>query len=1767
MPAASQDQPAAEDGFPTDGNTVEFGFEDGPAQGGRRLKAQKMAKKAKPGSFETMGLGPMTLKGIKRKGYRLPTPIQRRAIPLVMAGQDLVGMARTGSGKTAAFVIPLIERLKEHSPKAGARAVIMAPTRELALQTHKVVAELGRYTSLRTAILVGGDSMEAQFAELTTNPDIIVATPGRLLHHLEEVEGLSLKATQVCILDEADRLFEMGLFEQVRQLLAGMGEGRQTLLFSATLPGALAEFARVGLKDPALVRLDVETRISPDLRLAFFTLRNEDKLAGLVWLLREVIPVGQPTLVFVATRHHVELLHALLAQEELDAACVYGTMDQTARNTAVSRFRAGKVSLLVVTDVAARGIDIPLLDNVVHFDFPSKPKLFVHRSGRAARMGRSGTSYALLTKDEMPYLLDLHLYLSRPLQPAPVQPIHQAAATAASMPNDVSMFGTIPQVALDGIAERIRQQLIEDATLAGLSKSATNAFRLYKRTRPSASAESLARTRLQAPEGVHPLLAAAIPASALAGLEAQAGVADITAALRSYRPSQTVLEAEVAAPRRGMGAAATIGPLSGPADSRANVMRLKRKRHDGAILATHRHDAAPPTPFSNDGAEADEGTAADPTTSELRSGKKSKRPRSADAGENTSSAEFQDSRAAASQAARLGEDIGGQEGKFRDPEFYIGYSRPDHNAHVEAGLAFEAPKTNVVAQMAGAVLDLTAEDADGMLEQRRRFHWDKKKKAYVQLQPGEDLDVAGRRGRSESGAKQQLGKKKKEGSTGSFQRWAKANRVRLPAAGEHEGAAGFANNKHLKDRFKNGGRGWQNLGKAKDERKGIRSELKRPEQVRKDRKDKDKRQARQQGKGRPDSDGNERGSGKFSKPSVFKDLNGWSLFLLGTYLCAKRDLLIATSKSMDFLDSESESDEDVSTDFPLHDASEAGDLGLLERMLATGASLQQEDVAEQFRIKLEQRDQNACTPLHVAVLAGHPSCAAALIAAGASLLRTCETSPVLHLAVCLGAQPAKASKAEELVQLLLKAGAEPEAKDEHGRTALHWAAALGLQDICQHLISLQTETIRSSSGSLQIPADRVKLAAWATACQDKMGNSPLHLAAQHGQADIVQLLIGCEAAFTSSSEVDASGAPYPNGRPSCAVNRLGQLPLHLAAHRGCLRCCKQLLQHEPKSQKAVDRRKLRPAKVALKRGHQAVAAYLQEPEGAPSEAAEGAPPATLVVAPDACLQHHTCPEPLTRATPDVPPENVQRLLVLTDPEQGILRSAEFASLQWEDQCPPAPLADVLRVHDWSYIRHLQAKCGAIPDLPESVGRLDMDTAISNASFSTALVAAGAVCRAVDAVLKGQARNAFCAIRPPGHHSGPRGVVPSVNEPHGSHGFCLLNNIAIAAAYALSVHRSCVKKVALLDFDVHHGNGTQACVSAVMPSTITLPFKTPFSEGFQKFPYYRPWLGTEDAQNLLFASVQGYGLKSEMHQEAGWVYPGSGGTHDSRQNSLAPGISLPSEDGPGAAPANDADDHMPGTSSTAAMEDPDQEFASPQDAPEPAPVDGPRIINVGLGVGRDAARWRRAWRDKIMPALLNFSPDLILVSAGFDAHRHDDINMRYIGLQERDFEWVTDQVVQMANTCCPGRVVSALEGGYRIHGGIVSPFARSVAAHVRALSDVHKQRWTAKEASLEREREKAARLKAEASKAAQALAALEAARSQAAQLGELDRDSNGLQNVSAATQPAAVQPEVLEAAAPDEQEGQAQPSKRRRQTEKVDYAALDRRLKAEAQSAV
>ncbi|KAG6671715.1 hypothetical protein I3842_16G017700 [Carya illinoinensis] len=541
-------------------------------------RKEKLKKKAKSGGFESLGLSSNVFRGIKRKGYKVPTPIQRKTMPLILAGADVVAMARTGSGKTAAFLVPMIERLRQHTPQGGARALVLSPTRDLALQTLKFAKELGRFTDLRISLLVGGDSMESQFEELAQSPDIIIATPGRLMHHLSEVDDMSLRTVEYVVFDEADCLFGMGFAEQLHKILAQLSENRQTLLFSATLPSALAEFAKAGLRDPQLVRLDLETRISPDLKLCFFTLRHEEKHAALLYLIREQISSDQQTLIFVSTKHHVEFLNTLFREEGIEPSVCYGDMDQDARKIHISRFRARRTMLLIVTDVAARGIDIPLLDNVINWDFPPKPKIFVHRVGRAARAGRTGTAFSFLTSEDMPYLLDLHLFLSKPIRAAPneeevlqdmdgvMSRIDQATA------NGETIYGRFPQTVIDLVSDRVREIIDTSAELTYMQRTCTNAFRLYSKTKPLPSKESIRRAKDLPCEGLHPIFR-----SIMGGGESMALA--FSERLKMFRPKQTILEAE--------GEAAKSKHLQGPSSQWVDVMKKKRAIHEEIINLVH----------------------------------------------------------------------------------------------------------------------------------------------------------------------------------------------------------------------------------------------------------------------------------------------------------------------------------------------------------------------------------------------------------------------------------------------------------------------------------------------------------------------------------------------------------------------------------------------------------------------------------------------------------------------------------------------------------------------------------------------------------------------------------------------------------------------------------------------------------------------------------------------------------------------------------------------------------------------------------------------------------------------------------------------------------------------------------------------------------------------------------------------------------------------------------------------------------------------------
>ncbi|CAH8446034.1 unnamed protein product [Schistosoma margrebowiei] len=420
----------------------------------RQLVKTMNRKNRKSGGFQSMGLSTATFNGIMKKGYKIPTPIQRKAIPMILSGRDVVSMARTGSGKTAAFLIPLFEKFPCHSP-AGPRALIMSPTRELAIQTLNFTKELGKFTPLKATVILGGDKMEEQFAALHKSPDIIIATPGRFLHVLMEM-NLSLNSIEYVVFDEGDRLFELGFAEQLSETLKRLPRSRQTLIFSATLPKNLVEFARAGLVDPILLRLDLNSKLSQDLKLAHITCLPEEKNIILVHLLGKVIHKDEQAVVFFATKHHVESFQMLLTDLGFECTCIHSGLDPSARNLSLKKFRSRTARVLLVTDVAARGVDIPHLDNVINFHFPAQPKLFLHRVGKEWKVCQSSNKQVEWESD---------------------------------------CVGRAPRSIMSNLAARIESISSKNSSLESMKKVCVNAMKRFLQTRPNASWESIRRAK------------------------------------------------------------------------------------------------------------------------------------------------------------------------------------------------------------------------------------------------------------------------------------------------------------------------------------------------------------------------------------------------------------------------------------------------------------------------------------------------------------------------------------------------------------------------------------------------------------------------------------------------------------------------------------------------------------------------------------------------------------------------------------------------------------------------------------------------------------------------------------------------------------------------------------------------------------------------------------------------------------------------------------------------------------------------------------------------------------------------------------------------------------------------------------------------------------------------------------------------------------------------------------------------------------------------
>ncbi|ORC93585.1 putative ATP-dependent RNA helicase [Trypanosoma theileri] len=494
-------------------------------------------KKKRSGGFQSLGLDKPLLDGVLRLGYAVPTPIQRKAIPPMIQGNDVVAMARTGSGKTAAFLIPMLNLLKAHSKIVGIRGLILSPTRELSLQILRFGIQLNKFLDLRFAALVGGNSLDQQFEYLASNPDIVVATPGRLLHIMEEA-SLHLSMVKSLVLDEADRLFELGLQPQIVAIMQKIPENCQRALFSATMPSVLAEFTSAGLHNPVVIRLDADMKLSDKLKQSAFLVRNDEKVAALIVLLKKVIGITsdgnnkEQALIFVESKYHVDFLQMIMEAYHISCSAVHGHMDQEARRNAVNAFAKRQTSVMIVTDVAARGLDIPLLDNVVNFSFPPTPKLFVHRVGRVARAGRHGAAYALFTYDDFAHFADLMSFLRRPLR------CQHHAASLTDTPDD-GYYGRMPEEELQLERDFLRRLSVADVEVRNMEKVVENAHKKFTRTRKKATQEAIREARQEKYQfdqtPLHPIFVEKLESKRIAADEARFD-------LKRFKAKDSVLE-------------------------------------------------------------------------------------------------------------------------------------------------------------------------------------------------------------------------------------------------------------------------------------------------------------------------------------------------------------------------------------------------------------------------------------------------------------------------------------------------------------------------------------------------------------------------------------------------------------------------------------------------------------------------------------------------------------------------------------------------------------------------------------------------------------------------------------------------------------------------------------------------------------------------------------------------------------------------------------------------------------------------------------------------------------------------------------------------------------------------------------------------------------------------------------------------------------------------------------------------------------------------
>jgi ATP-dependent RNA helicase RhlE len=358
-----------------------------------------------PARFSDLGLIPTILEAISREGYTEPTPIQTKAIPPALAGRDVLGCAQTGTGKTAAFALPMLQRLDASATdEVRLRGLVITPTRELASQIGTSLTAYGEGLDLYHTVIFGGVSEKPQIAELKDGVDILVATPGRLLD-LMSPRALHLRDVEYFVLDEADRMLDMGFLPDVKRIIAALPKKRQSMFFSATMPPDIRALADSLLIDPVSVSVAPPATTAERIEQRVYFLEGKQKLALLVDLLRD--PSFKRVLVFTQMKHAANRLVERLAKAGIPAAAIHGNKSQGARDRAMNGFRDGSLRILVATDIAARGIDVDGLSHVVNYDLPNVPETYVHRIGRTGRAGAAGIAISLCSKDERGFLADI----------------------------------------------------------------------------------------------------------------------------------------------------------------------------------------------------------------------------------------------------------------------------------------------------------------------------------------------------------------------------------------------------------------------------------------------------------------------------------------------------------------------------------------------------------------------------------------------------------------------------------------------------------------------------------------------------------------------------------------------------------------------------------------------------------------------------------------------------------------------------------------------------------------------------------------------------------------------------------------------------------------------------------------------------------------------------------------------------------------------------------------------------------------------------------------------------------------------------------------------------------------------------------------------------------------------------------------------------------------------------------------------------------------